>query len=105
MRQILIDHARSRYALKRGGASPKISLEEAYETAVERPSVMIRVDDALQDLERRDPQKAQLIELRFFGGLTQEESAEFLGLPLSMVRRDLRVAQAWLHRELAREPA
>jgi RNA polymerase sigma factor (TIGR02999 family) len=103
MRQILIDHARGKYAMKRGGSAPKMSLEEAYETAVERPSVMIRIDDALQDLEKRDPQKARLIELRFFGGLTLEESAEVLGLPLSTIRTELRVAQAWLHRELDRD--
>jgi len=105
MRQILIDHARTKYAKKRGGGNPKLSLNEAYDTAMERPSVMIRIDDALQDLERQDPRKARLIEMRFFGGLTAEESAEVLELPVNIIRRELRVAQAWLHRELDRNPA
>src|SRR6266851_6737157 len=105
MRQILIDHARTKYAKKRGGGNPKLSLNEAYDTAMDRPSVMIRIDDALQDLERQDPRKARLIEMRFFGGLTAEESAEVLELPVNIIRRELRVAQAWLHRELDRNPA
>jgi RNA polymerase sigma-70 factor (ECF subfamily) len=105
MRQILIDHARTKFAAKRGGAQPKLSLDEAYDSAMERPSVMVRIDDALKDLDRHDPRKARLIELRFFGGLTLEESAAVLDLPLNTVRRELRVAQAWLHRELARDAA
>jgi RNA polymerase sigma factor (TIGR02999 family) len=105
MRQILIDHARTKHARKRGGGCPKLSLDEAYDTAMERPSVMIRIDDALQDLERQDPRKARLIEMRFFGGLTADESAEVLQLPVNTIRRELRVAQAWLHRELDRNPA
>jgi len=102
MRQILIDAARARNAGKRGGGQPKFSLDEAMSAAVERPSIMIAVDDALNELERRDPTKTKLIEMRFFGGLTAEESAEVLGLPVEKVRAELRVAQAWLHRELSR---
>jgi RNA polymerase sigma factor (TIGR02999 family) len=102
MRQILIDHARTKHAEKRGGAQAKFSLDEAYDTALERPSVMIRIDDALHDLERQDPQKARLIEMRFFGGLSAEESAEVLEVPVNTIRQELRVAQAWLHRELDR---
>jgi len=105
MRQILIDHARTRDAEKRGGAQPRFSLDEAYDTVMERPSVMIRIDDALHDLERQDARKARLIEMRFFGGLTAEESAEVLELPVNTVRQELRVAQAWLHRELDRDSA
>jgi RNA polymerase sigma factor (TIGR02999 family) len=105
MRQILIDHARRKHAGKRGGPQEKLSLDDAYNAAVERPSVMIRLDDALKDLDRHDPLKARLIEMRFFGGLTLEESAEVLGIPLNTVRRELRVAQAWLHRELDRQSA
>ena len=64
-------------------------------------ALMVRVDDALNELERQDARKARLIEMRFFGGLTAEESAAVLDLPVNVVRRDLRVAQAWLQRELS----
>ena len=101
MRQILIDHARLRNAGKRGGGTPKYSLDEAMSAAVERPSIMLAVDDALTELEKHDPMKAKLIEMRFFGGLTAEESAEALDLPVHKVRGALRVAQAWLQRELS----
>jgi RNA polymerase sigma factor (TIGR02999 family) len=100
MRQILIDHARLRNAQKRGGGLPKCSLDEALSAGIERPSVMLAIDDALCELERQDPRKMKLIEMRFFGGLTAEESAEILDLPLEKVRGELRVAQAWLQREL-----
>jgi RNA polymerase sigma factor (TIGR02999 family) len=102
MRQILIDHARKKFAAKRGGSRPKYSLDEACDAAIEKPSLMIDLDDALKALEAHDAMKARLIEMRFFGGLTAEESAEVLDLPLSSVRRGLRVAQAWLQRELDR---
>jgi RNA polymerase sigma factor (TIGR02999 family) len=105
MRQILIDHARRKFAAKRGGARPKYSLDEACDAAVERPSLMIDLDDALLALETRDAMKARLIEMRFFGGLTAEESAEVLKLPVNEVRRGLRIAQAWLQRELDRTAA
>jgi RNA polymerase sigma factor (TIGR02999 family) len=101
MRQILIDHARTKYAQKRGGRQEKLSLEEAQNACVDKPAIMVRVDDALNELARQDPRKARLVEMRFFGGLTAEESATVLGLPVNDVRRDLRVAQAWLQRELS----
>jgi RNA polymerase sigma factor (TIGR02999 family) len=100
MRQILIDHARAKYAEKRGGRQERLSLDEAQETCMEKPAIMVRIDDALNQLARQDPRKARLIELRFFGGLTAEESAAVLDLPINLVRRELRVAQAWLQREL-----
>jgi RNA polymerase sigma factor (TIGR02999 family) len=100
MRQILIDHARTKYAQKRGGRQEKFSLDEAQTTCLEKPAIMIRVDDALNQLARNDPRKARLIEMRFFGGLTAEESAAVLDVPVNEVRRELRVAQAWLQREL-----
>lgn len=105
MRQILIDHARRKFAAKRGGSRPKYSLDEACDAAVEKPSLMIDLDDALKALETRDALKARLIEMRFFGGLTAEESAEVLNLPVNEVRRGLRIAQAWLQRELDRTAA
>jgi RNA polymerase sigma factor (TIGR02999 family) len=105
MRQILVDHARARAAGKRGGGQPARTLDESIDAAIERPLAMIAVDDALQALSRTDPQKAQLIEMRFFGGLTAEESADVLQLPVEKVRSELRVAQAWLQRELDRPSA
>lgn len=101
MRQILIDHARVRNADKRGGGLPKCSLDETISAAVERPSIMLAIDDALCELERKDARKAKLIEMRFFGGLTAEESAEILSVPVEKVRGELRVAQAWLQKELS----
>lgn len=102
MRQILIDHARTRNAGKRGGGSPKFPLDEAIELPSGRPAILIAMDDALAELARKDPPKAKLIEMRFFGGLTAEESAEVMQMPVAEVRRHLRVGQAWLQRELDR---
>ena len=100
MRQILIDHARTRKAAKRGGGQVVYSISEGLDAPLERPSALIQVDDALQALEAHDAGKAKLIEMRFFGGMTAEESAEALGLPVQKVRGELRIAQAWLKREL-----
>ena len=105
MRQVLIDHARMKYAEKRGGRQEKLSLDEAQNVCLERPAIMIRIDDALNQLGRQDPRKARLVEMRFFGGLTAEESAAMLNLPVKVVRRELRVALAWLQRELAQGAA
>jgi RNA polymerase sigma factor (TIGR02999 family) len=101
MRQILIDHARARHAAKRGGAAADWStITQAGEIPVDRPAVLVAVDDALKALAAQDETKARLVEMRFFGGMTAEESAEATGMPVSEVRRHLRVAQAWLQREL-----
>lgn len=100
MRQILVDHARRFRAAKRGGGGPRVPLREAAGMAVERAEVVVQLDEALEQLCRNDELKAKLIEMRFFGGLTAEESAEVLDLPVASVRRHLRVAQAWLQREL-----
>jgi RNA polymerase sigma factor (TIGR02999 family) len=100
MRQILIDHARASNAEKRGGKAAKVAFDEVAEMAAERPSAMIAIDDALQELARRDPLKAQLVEMRFFGGMTAEDSAEVLKIPTVQVRQHLRVGQAWLQRAL-----
>jgi len=107
MRQVLIDHARARNAEKRGGKVAKVPLDEATDMASERPSSMIAIDGALRELERTDPLKAQLVEMRFFGGMTAEDSAEVLKITAAQVRRQLRVGQAWLQRTLDRtaEPA
>jgi RNA polymerase sigma factor (TIGR02999 family) len=101
MRQVLIDHARTKYAQKRGGRQEKLSLDEAQATCIEKPGIMVRIDDALNELERHDARKAKLVEMHFFGGLTAEESAVLVKLNAQSVRRELRVAQAWLQRELS----
>lgn len=105
MREILIDHARSKATHKRGKGIEKFSLDEARDAGFERPAILIQLDDALRELERMDPQKSRLIEMRFFGGLTAEESSEVLQMPVNMVRKELRVAQAWLEREIHRDSA
>jgi RNA polymerase sigma-70 factor, ECF subfamily len=102
MRQILIDHARASKAEKRGGKAAKVPLDEVTGMAAERPSDIIAIDDALQALEREDPVKAQLVEMRFFGGMTAEDSAEVLKITPAQVRRQLRIGQAWLQRGLNR---
>ena len=100
MRLILIDHARSKRAAKRGAGRPVISLENFMDAPIERPTAMVMVDDAIRALEVHDPQLAKLVEMRFFGGMTAEESAEVLQWPVEKVRAELRIAQAWLKREL-----
>ena len=102
MRQILVDHARTRNAGKRGGGDAKIPLESVAEASHSRPEAFLDLDFALRKLEERDPRKARVIEMRFFGGLTAEESAELLSVSIETIRRDLRLGQAWLQRELAR---
>src|SRR5262249_52167205 len=100
MRQILIDHARTRDAAKRGSGAAKVPFDPALPVVTERPSLMIAIDEALDQLAREDSLKAKLVEMRFFGGMTAEDSAEALQMPVAQVRRQLRVGQAWLQREL-----
>jgi RNA polymerase sigma factor (TIGR02999 family) len=100
MRQILIDHARSRDAGKRGGGAEKVSLDGAGGVPAGDPLIILTIDAALEKLAQNDALKARLVEMRFFGGMTAEESAEVLKLPVHEVRRHLRVGQAWLQREL-----
>jgi RNA polymerase sigma factor (TIGR02999 family) len=99
MRQILVDHARSRQAAKRG-ADLKVSLAPGQDFAPERDRIVTALDDALNTLAAEDQQKANMVEMRFFGGMTGEEIAECLQLPVHIVRRELRIAQAWLRREI-----
>jgi RNA polymerase sigma factor (TIGR02999 family) len=105
MRQILVDHARGHQAEKRGGMAEKLPLEKALEFSPARSRELVQLDDALGSLEQFDPQQARVVELRFFGGLTVEETAEVLGISPRTVKRDWSVARAWLHGELSREEA
>ncbi len=100
MRRVLVDHARSRDALKRGGSVVKISLDEARDPAVESGPDVVALDDALRSLEALDPRKSRIVELRFFGGLTLEETAAVLGISVPTVVKETRLARAWLHSQI-----
>jgi RNA polymerase sigma factor (TIGR02999 family) len=101
MRRILVDHARQRHADKRGAGDRPITFDEAL-VATDRPEALIALDDALVELARFDERKARTIELLYFGGLTQEEIAHALGVHVNTVARDLKLAEAWIHRELGK---
>jgi RNA polymerase sigma factor (TIGR02999 family) len=101
MRHILLDHARRRVAAKRGGAAARVNLDEVADIGAARASELIALDDALSALAKVDPRKAQVIELRFFAGLSVEETAEVLKVSADTVMRDWRLARAWLLAELA----
>ena len=104
MRNVLIDHAVRRRAAKRGGGAPVLSLGEA-DGATEQPlDELIALSDALNRLERLEPRQAQVVECRFFGGLSLEETAAALKISAATVSRDWTFARAWLHRELAPGP-
>ena len=100
MRRILVDYARTRHYVKRGGGAPKVSLDEAATLSLERTEELIALNDALTRLSELDPRKSRVVELKFFGGLSVEETAEVLQISTNTVLRDWRTAKAWLHREL-----
>jgi RNA polymerase sigma-70 factor (ECF subfamily) len=99
MRQILVDRARARNADKRH-AGVRVPLEDNVAFTGERAATVVALDDALLDLERQDPEKARLLELKYFAGMTAEDSAALLGIPLQKINRQMKLAQAWLRREL-----
>ena len=98
MRQILVDHARRRQAGKRAGL--KVSLEEAVSFQPERSRDLVALDSGLNALEKLDARKCKAVELRYFGGLSMDEIAQTLDVSAITVRRDLRMAEAWLHKEM-----
>ena len=100
MRQILVDMARARAAEKRSGAG-EVRLADIPDLKHQPDRMLLRMDEALEQLGRTEPRKVQLIEMRYFGGMTAEESAEVLGLSVHLVRRELRAAQAWLKKEIS----
>jgi RNA polymerase sigma factor (TIGR02999 family) len=102
MRRILVDHARKHVSLKRGGSFSRISLEEAAVFSRERPRELIAVDELLTRLASLDPQGSRIVELRFFAGLSLEETAEVTGLSSAKVRREWSAAKAWLTREIGK---
>jgi RNA polymerase sigma factor (TIGR02999 family) len=100
MRRILVSYARSRHYSKRGGKAQRISLDEALIVSEERNLEVIALDDALTALAVMDARKSQIVELRFFGGLSIEETAKVLGVSPGTVMRDWTLAKAWLRREI-----
>lgn len=102
MRQILVDFARSRRSQKRGGEVVQVPLDEALVVSKEKEPDLVALDDALNGLAAIDPRRSRLVELRFFGGLSVEETAEVLKTSPRTVLREWSLAQAWLHRELSK---
>jgi RNA polymerase sigma-70 factor (ECF subfamily) len=103
MRRILVDHARGLRRTKRGGAAGHMPLEEDLVFSPAKSASLVALDDALEELAKVDPRKAQVVELRYFGGLSVEEAAEALHVHPNTIIRDWSLARAWLKRELARE--
>jgi RNA polymerase sigma factor (TIGR02999 family) len=103
MRRIMVDHARERHSLKRGGGALKVTLDEAALVTETRSQELLDLDEALDNLAAQDPRKGQIVELRYFGGLTVKETAEFLKLSQRTVEREWTMAKAWLYRELSEE--
>jgi RNA polymerase sigma factor (TIGR02999 family) len=101
MRQILVDYARKRNSIKRGSGEKKISLDEAPTIAVENDEQILALDIALKKLESMDERSGKIVELRFFSGLTLEETAEALNISTSTAKRDWTFAKAWLYREMS----
>ncbi len=105
MRRILVDFARARRNQKRGGGAAQVSLDEALTIGPERDAEMVALDDALTALAKLDERQSKVVELRFFGGLTEEEIAEVLQVSPRTVSGDWSLARSWLLRELSREGA
>jgi RNA polymerase sigma-70 factor, ECF subfamily len=102
MRRVLVDHARRGHAAKRGGPLPKLSLEQAIVYSKEQAGELLILDELMESLADLDPQQARIVELRVFGGLTVEETAEVLKISPATIKRDWAMAKAWLAREMDR---
>ena len=100
MRHVLVDYARRRHYAKRGGEAQHIPLEDAAAMSQQRAAELVALDEALDELAKLDPRKGRVVELRYFGGLTLEETAEALEISPMTVRRDWRAAKAWLYRRI-----
>ena len=103
MRRILIERARSRRSNKRGSGAQRLSLSEAADLSNDRATDLVALDEALTNLAAIDSRKSQIVELKYFGGLTTEEISEVLAVSTPTVERDWRMAKIWLHREISRE--
>jgi RNA polymerase sigma factor (TIGR02999 family) len=104
MRNLLVDHARMGARAKRGGGAPELSLEETPNLTTAEPEVMLALDDALQRLAEVDPRASQIVELRYFVGLNNDEVANVIGVSGKTVVRDWNTAKAWLRAELRGHP-
>ena len=102
MRRIMVDYGRRRRPLKRGGTSRRVDLDEATNVALDSHESVLALDEALTRLETIDKRQSQIVELRYFSGLTEEETAAALGIGLRTVKREWAVARMWLHAELTR---
>jgi RNA polymerase sigma-70 factor (ECF subfamily) len=100
MRRALLDHIRAENRLRRGGGVEHVALSDALLISPEKSAELLALDEALRKLERQDPRKSQTIEMRYFGGYSVDEVAEFLDVSIETVERDSRLARAWLKREL-----
>ena len=103
MRRILVDHARGHRSLKRGGALRRVSLDAVELGTEDRAELLLAIDDALDRLKQVEPRQAQVVECRFFGGMTEEETATALGIGLRTVKRDWARAKLWLQTEISGE--
>jgi RNA polymerase sigma-70 factor, ECF subfamily len=103
MRRILVDHARSKHRDKRGGAATKLPLDEALNLSQGRAADLVALDDALESLAALDERKSRVVELRYFGGLSVEETARVLGVSPQTVLRDWKLAKAWLYQRIKAE--
>ena len=103
MRRILVDYARSRTNAKHGGGAPRVSFDDVQAFSPERPADVVALDEALKGLAALDQRKSQIVELRFFGGLSIEETAEVLGVSPGTVMRDWTLAKAWLRRAIVEQ--
>jgi RNA polymerase sigma-70 factor, ECF subfamily len=101
MRRIMVDHARERRSLKRGGEAVRVTLDEAALVTDKHSEELLALDEALGRLGAQDPRKSQIVELRYFGGLTVEETAQFLKVSRRSVEREWTIAKAWLYRALS----
>ena len=102
IRRILVDHARAHQTAKRGGGAPTVAIDDALQISKKRDLDVVALVDALNSLATLDPQQGRIVELRFFAGLTIEETAEVIGISPATVKRDWNTAKAWLYRELSR---
>ena len=105
MRRVLVDHARAHATVKRGGAAQRLSIDDVQISLEQRAASLIALDEALEKLAEFDGRKAKIVEMRFFGGLTDEEIAEVLEVSTRTVLRDWKTARLWLYRELTQKPA
>jgi RNA polymerase sigma factor (TIGR02999 family) len=103
MRRILVDYARARHSAKRGGGFRRVDFKEALVVSSELGRELLQIDEALNELAEFDPRKAQVVEMRYFGGLTTTEIASILGVSPQSINRDWNLAKAWLAREMTHQ--